>query len=125
MAFENDVLDVSLLADGDLSAYQYHFVKMTDENTVGVCSGATDNPIGILQNEPKAAGNVARVRIHGVSRVMAGGAIVAGDKVGTDAAGEGIAKTVSKTEYMGIALVGASATQLATVLVFGYRTISG
>ena len=125
MAFEDDVLDISLLADGDLSAYQYHFVKMTDENTVGVCSGATDNPIGILQNEPKAAGQVARVRVHGVSRVMAGGVVAFGDKVGTDANGEGIAKTFSKTEYLGIALVGANATQLATVLIFGYRTISG
>lgn len=124
MAFENDVLDISLQADGDLDVYQYHFVKITADNKVGICTGATDNPIGVLQNQPLDT-QVARVRIHGVSRVMAGGAIVAGNKVGTDGNGEGIAKTVSKTEYMGIALVGAGAAELATVLVFGYRTISG
>lgn len=124
MAFENDVLDIALIADADLDDYQYHFVKMTADNTVGVCSGATDNPIGVLQNEP-LSGQIARVRIHGVSRVMAGGVIAYGAKVGTDANGEGIAKTVSKTEYMGICLESAGAAELATVLIFGYRTISG
>jgi hypothetical protein len=126
MAFEDDVLDVSFLVTADLSAYQYHFVKLSADNTVTVCTHATnDNPIGVLQNQPTASGQVARVRVMGVSRVMAGGVIGFGDKVGTDANGEGIAKTLDKGKFVGIALDSAGAAELATVFIqCGLRTIS-
>jgi hypothetical protein len=126
MAFEDDVLDISLLVTADLSAYQYHFVMLSADNTVTVCTHATnDNPIGVLQNKPTASGQVARVRVMGVSRVMAGGVIAYGNKIGNDADGHGIAKTVDKTKFVGVALDSAASGELATVFVqCGLRTVS-
>jgi hypothetical protein len=131
MAFENDVMDVSLLTATDLSLYQYHFVKMSADNTVVICAHATnDNPIGILQNKPvgtSAAPVVARVRLMGVSRAIvgAGGAVAFGELVGTDAIGEALTKTANKTKYLGVVLEGGSAAETASVLLMGtLKTIS-
>lgn len=126
MAFEDDVLDISLLTTTDLSSYQYHFVELSANNTVVICSNATtSNPIGVLQNKPTAAQGVARVRVMGVSRVMAGDAITYGQLVGTDANGEGIAKTANTAKFVGVALDTAAAGELVTVMIqCGLRTIS-
>jgi hypothetical protein len=128
MAFEDDVLDISLLVTTDLSAAQYRFVKLSADNTVVICNGASDDAMGVLQNKPNGSVNtaVARVRVMGVSRVIAGGVIGFGDKVGTDGNGAGVAKTADTTKFVGIALDGAAgAGELATVFVqCGMRTIS-
>jgi hypothetical protein len=126
MAFENDVMDVSLLTATDLSAAQYHFVKLSADNKVVICSHATnDNPIGVLQNKPDGSSieAVARVRIMGVSRVYvaAGGAaaLAFGDKVGTDASGHGITKATDTYKFLGVTIEGAATTELAAVLLTG------
>jgi hypothetical protein len=124
MAFENDVMDVSLVTATDLSSYQYHFVKLSADNKVVICSHATnDNPIGVLQNKPDGSSieAVARVRIMGVSRVVVGaGAVIGfGDKVGTDGSGEGIAKATNKYKYLGVAIEGAGIGETASVLLMG------
>lgn len=124
MAFEEDVLDISCVVTADMSAYQYHFMKLSADNTVTVCTGATDSPVGVLQNKPTASGQVARIRVYGVSRVIAGGVLGFGDLVGTDAAGEGVVKTLDKAKYTGICIYGAGATGMATVALFGRKTIS-
>lgn len=128
MAFENDVMDVAFKTATDLSAYQYHFVKLSADNKVVICSHATnDNPIGVLQNKPDGSTTeaVARVRIMGVSRVVvaAGGAglLGYGDFVGTDANGEGIAKATTTYKYLGITIEGAAAGETASVLLMGAR----
>jgi hypothetical protein len=126
MAYEMDVLDISLKAAGDLSAYQYCFVKMSADNTVDVC-GAGEQAIGVLQNKPTVAGQAARVRVFGVSRISNGtaGAIAYGVKVMSAAAGQGVACTLDTTIYFGIILQGTSAVnQLATMLVTGVHTLS-
>lgn len=126
MAFENEVMDISLLTATDLSAYQYHFVKLSADNKVVICSHATnDNPIGVLQNKPDGSTTeaVARVRIMGVSRVVVAaggaGALAYNDYVGTDAVGEGIAKATVKYKYLGVTIEGASAGETASVLLMG------
>ncbi len=132
MAFENDVMDIALLTSTDLSAAQYHFVMLSADNKVVICSHATnDNPIGVLQNKPDGSTTeaVARVRIMGVSRVLvaAGGAgsVAFGEKVGTDASGHGITKDTNKYKYLGVALDTAATGELVTVLLMGaIKTIS-
>lgn len=129
MAFEDDVLDIALLTVTDLSAAQYHFVMLSADNTVVICSHATnDNPIGVLQNKPNGSASspaVARVRVMGVSRVLTGGVVAFGDKVGTDASGHGIVKDTDKYKFLGIAIDGAGSGELASVLIqCGLRTIS-
>lgn len=74
-------------ASADLSAKQFHFVKMSGNMTVDVCSAITDKPIGILQNNP-ASGETAVVAISGQSKVVADGTLAAGDVIGTSADGQ-------------------------------------
>lgn len=126
MAFEEDVLDISALVTADLSAYQYCFVKMSANNTVTPVTGVTDVILGVLQNKPTASGQVARVRVYGVTRVKAGGILGYGDLVGSHTDATAIAKTVSKNRYAGICVQGAAAsTNTGTILLFGPSTISG
>lgn len=126
MAYEMDVLDISLKAAGDLSAYQYCFVKLSADNTVDVC-GADEQAIGVLQNKPSVAGQAARVRVFGVSRIVNGtaGAIAYGALVKSAASGKGVASTFAKEIYFGVILQGTSAVnQLATMLVTGVNTLN-
>lgn len=82
------ISDVTFEAAADLSAKQFHFVKLTAANTVNVCTATTDNPVGVLQNKPSAAGRPAVVRIFGMSKVVASGAISAGALLATEADAE-------------------------------------
>jgi hypothetical protein len=86
------VSDLNFTAGADLSAKQYFFVKLSAANTVTVCAAATDIPIGVLQNAPES-GQTAVVRPFGITKLYAGGAISAGNLIGTDSAGEADAKT--------------------------------
>ena len=125
LAFEEDVLDISVLADADLSAYQYHFVKLSADNTVGVCTGASDIPLGVLQNKPSAAGQVARGRVMGVSRVYTGvGGITFANKIGTDASGHGVPKSANKAVFLGEAMETTASTVLCAVILHPQHTIT-
>ena len=102
MAYEisNNALKVTLIAGGDLSAKQYYFVKMSADNTCVICSGATDVPIGVLQNTPES-GEEASVLVIGGTKVVASAAIAAGVKIGTASTGKADAKVAGTdtTEY--------------------------
>jgi len=71
-------------ASADLSAKQFHFVKMSGNGTVDVCAAITDSPIGILQNNP-TSGQAAIVAVAGLSKVVANATLAAGDIIGTSA----------------------------------------
>jgi hypothetical protein len=124
MAYEIDTLDISLLAAADLSSYQYCFVKITAANTVNVC-GSGEACVGILQNKPKNAGEAARVRVFGVSRILADAVGLGfGDRVGSGAAGVGTAMVANKDIFAGIALDSCAATTYGSVLLTGQQTLS-
>lgn len=82
MAYQIPVLDITLEAASDLSAKQFHFVKVSAANKVDLCTAVTDAPIGVLQNKP-TAGQGASVRVYGVSKLSADAAISAGAILGT------------------------------------------
>lgn len=92
----------TFVAAGDLSAAQYKIMKLSADNTVTTCTGATDLPIGILQDKPDAAGKPATVMIVGISPVSADAALSVGAQYGTSADGQADAKTVGTdtTEYI-------------------------
>jgi hypothetical protein len=96
MATQQNTTTISLLASADLSAKQYHFVKISGVNTVTFCSGITDKAIGILQNDP-VSGGVAVVAIAGTSKLVAGGVVTAAGSVATKA--DGRAQTAVATQY--------------------------
>lgn len=79
------VLNLSFVAEGDLSASQYCDVTLgTAANTVKIC-GVADKPIGVLQNKP-TAGQAATVRVLGTSIRKANGAFSKGDLLSSAAA---------------------------------------
>jgi hypothetical protein len=76
--FSNYAVKATLVAGEDLSGKQYHFVKIDNGtgNAVAV-DGATDRPVGVLQNNP-LSGQEAEVLIVGGTKVVAGGTASAG-----------------------------------------------
>jgi hypothetical protein len=118
-------LDISFKAAGDLSSYQYHFVSVSADDTVNY-SGDAGRAIGILQNAPNAAGEAAVVRVEGVSKLRAYGAVNRLEKLKSSAQtgylahGE-VAATAS--DWIGaIALeTGTASDDLLTVLITGFE----
>jgi hypothetical protein len=112
MAYEAAQIKVGqFTASADLSSKQYHFVKMSGNNTVTVCAAITDLPIGVLQNTP-TSGQAAEVALFGITKVKADGTLAAGNIIGTSADGQAdaIAAGTDTTVYtMGIALNAAAA----------------
>jgi len=92
MAYEisNYSVKVTLVAGADLSSKQYTFVKLDSSGQAVAASGATDIPIGVLQNAP-TSGQEAEVLIVGGTKIVAGAAIGEGALVGTSAAGKAVA----------------------------------
>lgn len=103
MAYEinNYSLKITLVAGADLSAAQYKFVKIGAGGVVTVCNGATDKPIGVLQNAP-LSGQEAEVVVAGGTKVVSSGNIAIGSAIGTDASGKAAALTAGTdtTKYV-------------------------
>lgn len=102
MAYEisNYSVKITLVAGADLDDEQYHFVKIDSDGEAVLCDGATDKPIGILQNAPKQY-EEAEVLIVGGSKLVAGEALDEGNAVGTgaDARGEALTIGTDTTRY--------------------------
>lgn len=97
MAFEGPQHKIpGLVAGGNLTAKQYHFVKISADNTVVICAGVTDKPIGVLQNTP-ASGQAAEVCSAGTTKIVGDADLTAGDSIGTSADGQAAAYTVADT----------------------------
>lgn len=97
MAFEGPQHKIpGLVAGGDLSTKQYHFVKISADNTVVICAATTDKPIGVLQNKP-TSGQAAEVCSAGVTKIVGDADLAAGDSIGTSSDGQAAAYTVSDT----------------------------
>jgi len=120
MAYEAAQIKVgNFTASADLSAKQYHFVKMSGNNTVTVCAAITDVPIGVLQNTP-TSGQAAEVCLFGITKVVADGTLAAGNVLGTSADGQAdaiVAGTDTTVYTMGIALNAASAGETVEAFI--------
>ena len=83
----------TLNAAADLSALQYHIMRVSAVNACNVSSQATDSDMcGVLQNKPQS-GEGASIQYSGRGRVVAGGVITAGDHLSCN--GSGRAATVT------------------------------
>jgi hypothetical protein len=133
MAYEESLKSITLNADASLAVYtgvpsipgapatnygnQYRFVKVTGARQCGLCTAATDNAVGVMQNKPQVTGMAATVGIFGVTNVMASAAITAGATVTSDGQGRAVT-TATAADVMGIALADASgANTLVPVLL--------
>jgi hypothetical protein len=100
-----------------LAAKKFYFVKLHTDGTAIVPAADTDVPYGILQNNPDVGGE-AEVMRDGVSKVVAGTAIVIGNLVGTSSAGKAMVYVNGSdtTKYIvGTALSAGGDTEIITV----------
>ena len=122
MAYEGQGIDLSFVAGEDISAKQYTFVHLADDNTVDMMDSATEYPVGILQNAP-GDGETAVVRVSGISQLVAHDALAVGAKVkaeyvGASDNGKADAADTAKDNVRGIVLVATGAEDdMCTVLL--------
>jgi hypothetical protein len=120
MAYDGKQVTLGTLsAATDLSTHQYKFVKLISATTVGLCTAATDRPIGVLQNKP-ASGEAAEVCIFGITKLLAGGTIVFNNVIGTDASSTADKKIpgTDTSEFMcGTAITAAASGEYFTALL--------
>ena len=89
MATESTLQSVTYQAGSDLSANQYHFVTMADDNQVDA-TGDGGLAVGVQQNDPAAAGRACVVAITGRSKVVYGDTIDEDDIVSSDSTGRAV-----------------------------------
>lgn len=117
MAIEEGLVTVSFPAGADLSADQFKLVTVNSSGQVILTAGITDVPIGILQNNPAAAGRAATVGVFGKSKYVSQGATIAGEVLGagtTDGALDQVASTVYPA---GVCVAGAADGAIGTMMV--------
>lgn len=113
MSVEYKGTDVSVLAGESLINDQYRAVILSSETVLRPNSGSAEVMHGILQNAP-ASGEVAVVRISGISKIVAGGAITIGAAVAAEYnsasdAGKGIITTTNLDFIIGFCVETAGA----------------
>ena len=128
MAIEYTGIDVGFLANEDLSSDQFRFVRITS-GKVERPNAANDKILGVLQNAP-AAGEMAAVRISGVSKVVAGAGAIAVDAwvtaeyVSATDAGKALTTVTDKDVVSGQCIVAAGAEDDLCSIVITRFTLS-
>lgn len=125
MATENSVFELTgMTADADLSTKQFFFMKQGSTNKrVGLASVDGEVVDGVLQNKPNAAGQAADVMALGITKVVAGETLAAGDLIKTLSNGKaGVAEgTVTGADVgdyvIGRCLIGAALDEIASITV--------
>src|SRR6266404_5298246 len=84
----------SFIAGGAITAFQ--FVKLSAANTVILCAGTTDKPIGVAQ-ETVASGAFVNVCISGITKIEGDADLAVGDSIGTSVDAQAAAYTASDT----------------------------
>jgi len=98
-----------LLAGADLSAKQYHLVRIaaSTAKTALAAGAATATIIGVLQNDP-LLGEAASVVCAGMTKSVAGGAITPGALLTANSTGQCVATTAANNAVVGRALTAAA-----------------
>jgi len=113
MAYKENETLVSYEAGADLSAKQFYFVSVSSDGQVDP-TGDGARAVGVLQNDPDAAGKAATVATAGKSRVSCGGSVTAGGPVASDTNGQAV-DAASGDWILGEALEAGSSDEVITV----------
>jgi hypothetical protein len=120
MSYEVPGRQETLIAAADLSAKQYQLV-VVDTAGKAALAGAGGEVFGVIQNKP---GNTqaATVMVTGISKVLCGGTITAGDLVASDANAKAVSSggQVAASSQFGIALESGVANDLIAVELFHF-----
>ena len=103
----NQVLE-TFTAAADLSAKQFHVVRLSAADTCNQASATTQTDIlGVLQNLP-TSGQAATVCMQGMTPVVVGSAVSAGDRLTVSASGRVV--TGSPASGAGVVVIGKAIT---------------
>lgn len=109
-----------LKAAASLTTKQFYGVKVTANNSVNIVTANGEPGLGILQNAP-ASGEAAEVMLAGISKILVGTAVAAGQLWGFDSAGKATPVEDNNTGaslgywVQGRVIEGAAAGEYATV----------
>lgn len=112
----NEVYLPGATAGADLSAKQNYFLEMGAALALTIPNSASDLVVGVLCNKP-TSGQSALVQVGGFAKVLAGGTVAIGDKVGTDNAGKCVTKTADADHICGIAYSAGVSGDIITILL--------
>lgn len=120
MAFEQPGFkDGGREAAADLSGAQFKLVKLNSSAKAAAFAAATDLPYGVLNNAP-IAGDACEIVNSGITKVVLGGTVAAGDPLMPDATGRVVtcAPGTDTTKYqIGICLEGGAVGNIGTANV--------
>lgn len=115
MSTENKLVTHSMLAAADLSTKQYCHVKVTADRTVNV-AGNGQECLGILQDKPAAAARACSVGTGGISKVLLGGTVNAGQYISSDANGAAVVPATGE-RITGLCTLGGAAGVVGEALI--------
>ena len=78
---------ITVEAGSDLSAKQFYFMKVNSSGQLALVGDGAD-ALGVLHNEPSEAGRPGTVCIGGMTPIVFGGTVTAGDRVASDSNGK-------------------------------------
>lgn len=111
----------AFVAGADLSAKQFHFVKLQSGTNV-TFSGAGEKAVGVLMNKDVKSGDDAEVaHLGGGALVKLAGTVAAGDSIASDANGAGVVAGAA-TWAAGVAMEAGVAGDVISVLLNGHNT---
>lgn len=108
---------VTFPAGADLSTKQWLFGKVDSSGRIVPTTVLGENAIGVIADNPAAAGRECAVVTAGVVDVMAGGSITAGNYVVAGANGRAFAADTNATSLMGVAREDGSNGAIISVLL--------
>ena len=89
---------MSIPASADLSSNQYYFVELDANGRIGAVDAQGAKAIGVLQDKPAALGRPGSVAFAGISKVVLGGDVTAGNNATSTATGT--AEVASSDDYI-------------------------
>src|SRR5437763_894650 len=114
MAHGVEVLSRSYAPNADLSSSQYLGIVIGSNGKAAV-AGAGAMIVGVLQNKPKTT-DTAAVRVSGLTKMVAGGTVTAGDKIMVNASGQAALATTGNY-VIGLAEESGVVNQVISVLL--------
>lgn len=127
MTMSNDasVVSITLQAGSNLSAAAnlYKFVKLSSDGQIDVVSSAGGDAVGVLYNDPNAAGKAAQVAVAGVVKIQAGATIDEGVKI--QSADDGQADVAASGDHvLGVALTAGDAGDIISMLLISHHILA-
>lgn len=122
MAVEQDGIDISMNASGDLSLNQHRLLIVDANGRAALGAGSTVVGIGVLQNKPAAIDRGATVRVAGVTKCIGDAALNEQDLITSNAQGFGASTTTSGAAVWGQVLTAtAGSAEVFSLLLQHFR----